>query len=184
VELTFSFRRAAAIAAACTALGLFGVAAPALAGPGQGQGNGPGNSNKSEGPGYGGGADRLDVKWKDKVDEKDKVKKTAVAINGVGFRAGSKVLLRVGSGAEISALVDAAGALTFDVPGQELALASGTSVLVQGSTPAGTQLTLVGAIPPEPTGSGAQDVVPWVVAGGALLAVSGGFIGRRRRMRY
>ncbi|GIJ46580.1 hypothetical protein Val02_34660 [Virgisporangium aliadipatigenens] len=183
MELTFSFRRAAAVAAACTALGMFGLAAPALAGPGTGQGNGSGNSNKSEGPGYGGGADRLDVKWKDKDEKKDKAKKN-VAINGVGFRAGSKVILRVGSGEEISAICDPFGALKFDVPGQELKLTSGTSVLVSGSTPSGTQLTLVGAIPPEPDGSGAQDLVPWVVAGGALLAVSGGFVGRRRRVRY
>lgn len=164
---------------------MFGLAAPALAGPGTGQGNGSGHSGKSEGPGYGGGADRLDVKWKDAVDQKkDKVKKNSVAINGVGFRAGSKVVLRVGSGEEISAICDPFGALKFDVPGQELKLTSGTSVLVSGSTPSGTQLTLVGAIPPEPAGSGAQDLVPWVVAGGALLAVSGGFVGRRRRVRY
>jgi hypothetical protein len=61
---------------------------------------------------------------------------------------------------------------TSEVAGSSaVALATGASVLVTGHTPAGELRTLIGAVPPEMTGRGAAEIVPWVAAlAGSLLA--------------
>jgi MYXO-CTERM domain-containing protein len=131
----------------------------------------------AEGPGYGGSADRLNLKWK-----ADKGRR--LVVYAVGFRGGSAVVLRLGSGAEQTAYADQAGALRVDVG--SLAgdrLASGASVFAVGKSPSGTALRLVGNVPPEPSGRGPLDYLGWILTAVFGLLGVGGFAGRRRRSR-
>jgi hypothetical protein len=126
----------------------------------------------AEGPGYGGGADELKVKW-------NKGKNRTIVIHGVGFGAGSVILVRLGSGDERSVVADPNGVLRLVV--DAAVFASGVSILAAGRSPSGTALTLVGSVPREPDEGGLTDVLEWLVVGVAALAGVGGVAGRRRR---
>jgi hypothetical protein len=117
----------------------------------------------ADGPGYGGTADALTVQWEDKS--------AGLAVYALGFKSGSPVRLRVGSGAEESVAADTAGALRLMVgsaAGAAARLTPGTSVVAVGKTPAGAMRTLVGSVPPPAAGTGLSDVAPW--ATGVALA--------------
>jgi hypothetical protein len=131
----------------------------------------------ADGPGYGGNADALTVLWQ--LD----AQRRGLAVYAVGFRGGSAVRVRVGSATERTVTADPYGAvdLLFASPAtgtSVIAAATGASVLVTGHTPAGELRTLIGAVPPEMTGRGAVEIIPWVAAlAGSVVA---GFWLRRR----
>jgi lysozyme family protein len=92
-------------------------------------------------------------------------------VYGVGFRGKSEVNLRVGDAKAVNVRVDPNGTLTMDVPHAESADAvPGTSVLALGRGPSGATRTLIGAVPPLPSGLGPAQFVPWIVAVAAALA--------------
>lgn len=161
----------------------------------------------AEGPGYGGKADKLDVSWSqnsevvtaagpdkpgapvpDSLDGPAAVDPNMLStgspgpeltVFGVGFRGNSDVNLRVGGGKEFEVRVDSAGTLQIDVPREDSTQAQpGTSVLALGRGPAGATRTLVGAVPPLPSGTSPAQFVPWVA--GIAAAVAGGVWLRRR----
>lgn len=145
-----------------------------------------------DGPGYGGTADELAVSWA----EQDQVlamgpagpaieleqSGLALAVNGVGFRGRSEVVVTVGTNEPITARVDPTGTLALSVDLDRAAAGPqpGTSVVALGRAPGGTSRTLVGAVPPIPAGTGPADLVPWIV--GLGLAGAGVVAARRRRV--
>lgn len=155
-------------------------------------------AESSEGPGYGGKADKLDVAWSqdsqvvtasasDKpgapvpqsLDGDAGMDPTLLSagpagpqltVFGVGFRGKSDVNLRVGGGRPLDVRVDDAGTLQIDVPRSDSVEAQpGTSVLAQGRGPSGATRTLVGAVPPLPSGTSPAQFVPWLAGIGAVV---------------
>ncbi|WP_153040090.1 hypothetical protein [Actinoplanes sp. TFC3] len=143
----------------------------------------------ADGPGYGGTADALTVQWDAESGTAD-----GLAVYAVGFRGGSPVQLRVGSGEDRTIAADQSGALRVLVLGSAAptpitdeetavlrnsdAFSAGTSVLALGQTPAGDVRRLVGSVPPAAAGHGVQDVAPWGIA---VAAVAGAVVWLRRR---
>jgi hypothetical protein len=125
----------------------------------------PASPAHAEGAGYGGNADKLTVQWQ----------ASSLDISGVGFRAGSTVSVRVGSSAERVVTAEPDGSLRLGLTTLEQQAAdhksAGTSVLALGTSPAGTVVTLVGAIPPAAEGKGLQDLTFWLLAGAAVAAM-------------
>lgn len=151
-----------------------------------------------EGPGYGGTADALTVSWVDPGDAPDTeavvalgggrgsaviVRSTSqptlepdrmrLQVNGLGFRAKSNVVIRVGDAAPVSSRSDTAGSLNVAI---DPALIGGTqpglSVVAIGRTPSGTAVALYGSVPPAPAGAGPMSVVPWIVLSAALAGLA------------
>jgi hypothetical protein len=133
----------------------------------------------AEGPGYGGKADKLVLKRKDKQQGKGSDSAGELAVFGVGFRGGSKITLRIGSGEDKAAVADESGALRVLVNGSAHA---GTTIVAVGQTPSGSAWTLVGSVPSEEAASGPQDFTSWIIAGLGALALAGGFAARLRRL--
>lgn len=145
-----------------------------------------------EGPGYGGTADELAVVWQPVeqvalaagarpalMDNPDLIRTgreaARLVIRGVGFRGRSEVELRVGDGSVEQLRVDESGSLDVELQQRQAAQSlPGTSVIAIGRAPSGAARTLVGAVPPLPSGLGPADIVPWVVVAvgglGSLLA--------------
>ncbi len=134
----------------------------------------------AEGPGYGGKADRLILKKKAKDPAKPKESGAELAVFGVGFRAGSQVTLRVGSGADATVHADETGALRVQLNGQTPA---GTTIVATGQTPSGSAWTLLGSVPADEPSGGRRDFTSWIVAALGVLALAGGFVPRLRRAR-
>ena len=145
-----------------------------------------------EGPGYGGTADELAVSWTEPEHvlamggpgttmELD-ASGLALDVFGLGFRGRSEVVVTVGTNAPVLTRVDPTGTLDLSVGLEDLDAGPqpGTSVVVIGRAPAGTSRTLVGAVPPLPSGTGPADLIPWIV--GAGLVVAGATTVRRRRV--
>jgi hypothetical protein len=133
----------------------------------------------AEGPGYGGKADKLILK-REKQAGKAKDTSGEVTAFGVGFRGGSKVALRVGSGADSDAIADELGTLRVPVTG---AAVPGTTIIAVGQTPSGSAWTLVGSVPSEETSGGLRGFASWIIAGLGVLGLSGGFVPALRRRR-
>jgi hypothetical protein len=96
-----------------------------------------------------------------------------LSILGVGFRGRSTVTLRIGESDPVIQRTDATGTLALQVVGVAAAATRpGMSVVAIGRNPAGTTRTLVGAVPPQPSGVGPADLIPWVVAGMVVLALA------------
>lgn len=139
---------------------------------------------QADGPGYGGNADALTVRWQSAAEP------AGLTVNALGFRGGAPVRVRVGSADERTVTADPTGAVHLVVPrdaGPPTTVAAstgapavgpGTSVLVAGYTPAGELRTLVGAVPPVATGTGAAQLVPAAVA---LVALGAFTLWARRR---
>nr|GID89300.1 hypothetical protein Ade03nite_82240 [Actinoplanes derwentensis] len=124
----------------------------------------------ADGPGYGGTADALTVMWQSGVQDR------TLSMYAVGFRSGSAVRVLVGSENEKVVTADSYGSVDLVLASAATTAApsnavTGTSVLVTGRSPAGVTRTLVGAVPPQVTGTGVTELVPWTVAlAGSLLA--------------
>ncbi len=146
----------------------------------------------SEGPGYGGTADQLDVSWKEAerivamgppgTSLDIEASGLALDIFGLGFRSRSEVVVTVGTNDPVTTRVDPTGTLELAVGLERLSAGPqpGTSVIVLGRAPSGTTRTLVGAVPPVPSGPGPADVIPWLVA--LAVTAAGATALRRRRL--
>ena len=156
-------------------------------------------AHAEEGPGYGGSADALSVSWVEPSPAQPEstevvvdlggrgssviVRSTAqptlepdrlqLQVNGLGFRARSQIVIRVGDSAPVSSRSDTAGSLNVAI---DPALIGGTqpglSVVAIGRGPSGTAVTLYGSVPPEPAGSGPMLLVPWLVLAVVLAALA------------
>jgi len=145
-----------------------------------------------EGPGYGGTADALAVTWTESdstlhaMGSEEVIQLTgdnlSLDVFGLGFRGRSEVTVAVGTSDPLTIRVDPTGTLDLSVAVTRLSVGPqpGTSVVVLGRAPAGSSRTLVGAVPPMPSGIGPADVIPWLVGG--LLAIVAGSAWRRRRV--
>lgn len=104
----------------------------------------------------------------------------ALDVFGLGFRGRSEVVVTVGTNDPVTTRVDPTGTLDLAVGLEDLDAGPqpGTSVVVLGRAPAGTSRTLVGAVPPVPSGTGPADLIPWIV--GSALAAAGATALRRR----
>lgn len=144
-----------------------------------------------EGPGYGGTADQLAVSWQEAerivamgppgTSLDVEASGLALDIFGLGFRNRSEVVVTVGTNDPVTTRVDPTGTLDLAVGLEQLDAGPqpGTSVVVLGRAPSGTTRTLVGAVPPVPSGTGPADLMPWVVA----LALTGAGVTALRRRR-
>ena len=157
---------------------------------------------RAEGPGYGGGADTLTVSWQPAgtakaagtapgtggrgagvaaADLTAEASGLELTVDGVGFRGRSAVEVRVGSAEPLATRADATGTLNVGVPARTADVAgTGTSVVATGRSPSGTSMTLVGAIPPKPTGTGPVDLVPWLAAAVVVGMAGSWLVGRGR----
>lgn len=147
-----------------------------------------------DGPGYGGTADGLSVSWTESdttlhaMGPGEAVQLTpdtlSLDVYGLGFRGRSEVTVAVGTSEPLVSRVDPTGTLDLSVRVTKLSEGPqpGTSVVVLGRAPGGSSRTLVGAVPPLPSGLGPADVIPWLV-GGALTVVAGTQWRRRRVAR-
>ncbi len=101
-------------------------------------------------------------------------------VNGLGFRAKSEVVVRIGDSAPVASRSDTAGSLSVAI---DPALIGGTepglTVVAVGRGPSGTAVTLYGSVPPEPSGLGPMTLVPWFAL--AVALVGGGLWLRNRR---
>lgn len=153
-------------------------------------------AHAEEGPGYGGTAHELAVVWQPieqvnlaagptlaMADDTELIRTDRLAaqliVRGVGFRGRSEIELRVGAEDAEVLRVDESGTLEVEVATSTTDVAEpGTSVIAIGRAPSGAARTLVGAVPPLPSGLGPADLVPWVAATGVVLAA---MVGWRRR---
>lgn len=153
-------------------------------------------AHAADGPGYGGTADELAVVWQpveqvnlaagpslavaaDSELIRTDQQSAQLVVRGVGFRGRSEIELRVGAGGTEVLRVDESGTLEAEVGTSTGDVAEpGTSVIAIGRAPSGAARTLVGAVPPLPSGLGPADLVPWVAATAAGL---GAIVMWRRR---
>lgn len=150
----------------------------------------------AEGPGYGGDAGELSVAWAPPPPvavaapdvppgggpsvnpEKVGIVESGptLTVIGLGFRQLTTINVQVGEIADLQRKTDITGTLTVNVPAQESEeVPTGASVLATGLSPAGTTRTLVGSVPPKPSGLAPSSLVPWFAAafaaGGAVVLV-------------
>lgn len=140
----------------------------------------------ADGPGYGGNAGELSVTWTDpglegtvaapvvppdggpSVDpERVGVVEggPTLTIVGLGFRQLTTINVQVGEIADLERKSDVTGTVTVNVPAAESEeTPTGASVLAVGLSPSGTTRTLVGSVPPKPSGLAPSSVVPWLAA--------------------
>jgi hypothetical protein len=163
---------------------------------------------KADGPGYGGTADQLNVTWTEPAVVAMAAARLAdppvvpgpggesrdpntigstdqgplLAVSGVGFRSQSKVIVQVGDKATEQRRTDVSGSLEMKVPADISAeMQPGASVLAVGTSPGGTRRTLVGSIPPKPSGIGPSDIIPWLALAAVALAAVLAVVRRRAR---
>lgn len=152
----------------------------------------------AEGPGYGGNAGQLAVAWTTPTGngavaapappvpgsgpstDPEKIgigdAGPMLSIVGLGFRQLTKIQVQVGEIADIERKTDITGTLTVTVPADTSEqVPTGASVLATGLSPSGTTRTLVGSVPPKPSGLAPSSFVPWIAgafaAGGAVVLV-------------
>lgn len=158
---------------------------------------------RADGPGYGGNAGDLTVKWTETSEaisaappdvpgqgetgpDPNKIglqdANQALTILGMGFRASTAVRIQVGDIANVERKSDQTGTLALDVPAAEVGPnAPGASVLATGLSPSGTTRTLVGSVPPKPSGVGPQNIIPWIAGVFAVGALAYAGQGARKR---
>lgn len=103
-------------------------------------------------------------------------------VNGLGFRAKSTVMIRVGDAAPVTARSDTAGSLDIAIDPALLGGAQpGLSVVAIGRAPSGTAVTLYGSVPPEPSGVGPMTLIPWLALTVALASLT---VWLRRRRHH
>ncbi|AEV85690.1 hypothetical protein ACWT_4668 [Actinoplanes sp. SE50] len=101
-------------------------------------------------------------------------------VTGFGYRARDLVEVRLGSSPIQQTRGDENGRIEVDVPQSLVGTgASGTSIVLAGRSASGAARVLVSAVPPQATGRGPVEVLPWAL--GALAAVTLGLGARLRR---
>lgn len=127
----------------------------------------------AEGPGYGGNADTLHAEWKTSTQTSsllalstpppipdDKIKmgedNLTLVVSGVGFRGNSPVNIEVGT-TIVNTRTDSSGILTKEIPISKITtnnqIITGQSVIAQGISSNGGEKTLLGSVPPPPSGT-------------------------------
>ncbi|MFI0431553.1 MAG: hypothetical protein ACH36H_00255 [Candidatus Nanopelagicales bacterium] len=183
---------------------LAGVAASAVFGASALLGAGPA---LAEGPGYGGNAGDLSVTWTDPgtavvaapfdppvvppgggpsqdPDRVGVVQGPNLTIVGLGFRQLTKIKVQVGEVADLERKTDTTGTLEVTVPAARTeGVPPGASVLAVGLSPSGTTRTLVGSVPPKPSGLAPSTFVPWVVGAFAVIGAAVALTRVRRQRR-
>jgi hypothetical protein len=129
----------------------------------------------AEGPGYGGTADQLSVQWQ-AADPAS----TELSVSGVGFRAGSQVVLRAGDATEEAVTADEVGAVRAVITDATSTTpqTAGASIIAVGQTPGGSTLTLVGFVPASSRSGGFRSLSTWVLPGLGIVALCGGGLAR------
>jgi len=132
----------------------------------------------AEGPGYDGRTGDLVLKWQDEKPGQAADNSSGLKVFGRGFRGGSKVTLRVGSGIEKTGMADTTGAVSLVV---DAGAHPGSTIVAVGQTPSGSAWTLVGYVPAAQASGGPQSYVTPVVLALAGVAFLGGLIRRPKR---
>lgn len=150
----------------------------------------PSVAHAEQGPGYGGDADALAVTWENPKNkamaagpppvptEQDggasdgpvtDPKRLALSgdqsrlnVEGIGFRGLSEVTVQFGDEDPVAVRVDQTGTMstTFPATGTD---APGTTIVAIGRGPSGAIRTLVGSVPPMPSGANLMGMVPWLI---------------------
>lgn len=149
-------------------------------------------AHAAEGPGYGGNADELTVTWEESPDVQAAGEGLGIsgggpelAVFGLGFRGKSEVSVSVGETGTLETRVDQTGTLEAVVPSVRASNTPepGTSVIVIGRAPSGAIRTLVGAVPPLPSGTSPADLVPFAVLSGLVVVLVVGAVRRTKVIR-
>ncbi len=153
----------------------------------------------ADGAGYGGNAGQLSVTWvkptgavaapyvpADTGPSQDPERVGVVDVGptltivGLGFRQKTVINVQVGEVANLQPKTDVTGTLSVTVPvNTSEAVPTGASVLASGLSPSGTTRTLIGSVPPKPSGLAPSTFVPWFAA--AFAAVGAVVLVRRVR---
>ncbi|MEV6601500.1 hypothetical protein AB0M36_32305 [Actinoplanes sp. NPDC051346] len=109
---------------------------------------------------------------------------TQLQVEGEAYRPKAVVNLRLGSDPIQQARADENGRVRVTVP-QSLITAgqSGASIIVAGRSVSGASRVLISAVPPRAAVRGPVDVLPWSIAGLAVLGLALGALHRRRPRR-
>lgn len=154
----------------------------------------------AEGPGYGGDADGLNVTWKTPANkaagppsvpgdsdsnapaDPNKVglipDGARLQVDGIGFRGLSEVEIQFGNQQTQPVRADPTGSVSADflATGQD---APGTTVVAIGRGPSGAIRTLVGSVPPLPSGPNPMGILPWLLIVPIVAVAILGTAGRR-----
>ncbi len=170
----------------------------------------PATAFAEQGPGYGGNADGLTVTWeepKDKAmaapppvptDENGGTSDGPVTdpqrlalngeaatlnVEGIGFRGLSEVTIQFGNQDTVAVRADPTGTVssTFASASSD---APGTTVVAVGRGPSGATRTLVGSIPPLPSGTNLMGVVPWLLVVPVVLLVALSLMRQKAEEQY
>lgn len=150
----------------------------------------PSVAHAEQGPGYGGDADALAVTWENPKNKAmaagppavpternggasggpvTDTKRLALSpdqsrlnVEGLGFRGLSEVTVQFGDEDPVAVRVDQTGTMstTFPATGTD---APGTTIVAIGRGPSGAIRTLVGSVPPMPSGTNLMGMVPWFI---------------------
>lgn len=155
----------------------------------------------AEGPGYGGSAAGLDVRWEAPGTSSGALRAVVLSnggsarsagarmptgdqpriqqdvldltVRGLGFRAKSAVTVRLGGGDSVVVRADTAGSLAVAIDSAQLeGTDPGVSVMAVGRNPSGTQVVLLGSVPPTPGGTGPMSLVPWAALAAAMAGLA------------
>ncbi|MFI5495099.1 hypothetical protein [Actinoplanes sp. NPDC051859] len=122
------------------------------------------------------GTDKLVLTWDASGEQ--------LLVEGIAYRPKAVVDVRLGDSPLQQARSDENGRVSLTVP-QELIAAGqpGASIIVAGRSVSGAARVLISAVPPRAAVRGPADVLPWSVAGIALVGIALGALQRRRRAR-
>jgi len=96
-----------------------------------------------------------------------------LTVRGLGFRARSAVTVRLGGAESVVVRADTAGSLAVAIDGTQLqGTDPGVSVMAVGRNPSGTEVVLLGSVPPTPGGTGPMTLVPWAALLAALTGLA------------
>jgi hypothetical protein len=150
----------------------------------------PSVAHAEQGPGYGGDADALAVTWENPKNKAMAAGPPAVPteqnggtsdgpltdpkrlalspeqsrlnVEGIGFRGLSEVTVQFGDEDPVAVRVDQTGTMTTTFPATGTD-APGTTIVAIGRGPSGAIRTLVGSVPPMPSGTNLMGMVPWLI---------------------
>ncbi|MEU4221290.1 hypothetical protein, partial [Actinoplanes sp. NPDC026623] len=117
------------------------------------------------------GTDKLVLSWVEGGKQ--------LQVSGFAYRPKAVVDIRLGSEPIQQARSDANGQVRVSVP-QTLVAAgqSGASIIVTGRSVSGASRVLISAVPPQATGRGPIDFLPWALAALAVAVLASGAVHR------
>ncbi|MFC3382570.1 hypothetical protein [Couchioplanes azureus] len=122
------------------------------------------------------GMDKLVLTW---IEDGRKLQ-----VEGIAYRPKAMVEVRLGDSPLQQARSDENGRVRLTVPEELIAAGqSGASIIVAGRSVSGAARVLISAVPPRAAVRGPADVLPWSIAGIALVGLALGALHRRRSQR-